>query len=66
MLELKNISLSFDKELIKNGELCIQDHQITLLSGASGSGKSSLLYDMAFYVIKVKWIISLMGKMFRH
>lgn len=48
MLQLKNISLSFDKELIKNGEICIQDHQITLLSGASGSGKSSLLYDMAF------------------
>ena len=48
MLELKNISLSFDKELIKNGKLCIQDHQITLLSGASGSGKSSLLYDLAF------------------
>ena len=48
MLEIKNISLSFDKELIKNGQLYIYDNQITVLSGPSGSGKSSLLYDIAF------------------
>ncbi|MBS5113075.1 MAG: ATP-binding cassette domain-containing protein [Coprobacillus cateniformis] len=47
MLEIKNISLSFDKELIKNGQLYIYDNQITVLSGPSGSGKSSLLYDIA-------------------
>lgn len=47
MLEIKNISLSFDKELIKNGQLYIYDNQITVLSRPSGSGKSSLLYDIA-------------------
>lgn len=48
MIELKNISLSFDKELIRDSQFVVQDNQITVLSGLSGSGKSSLLYDIAF------------------
>lgn len=48
MLSLKNINLTFDRELIKNGELYVPNEQLTVLFGPSGSGKSSLLYDMAF------------------
>ncbi|UTY40672.1 ATP-binding cassette domain-containing protein [Allocoprobacillus halotolerans] len=48
MLVLKNIHLAFDHDLIKNGEIEVVDGQLTVLFGPSGSGKSSLLYDMAF------------------
>ena len=48
MLSLKNINLAFDQELIHQGELYVPNEQLTVLFGPSGSGKSSLLYDMAF------------------
>lgn len=54
MLSLKNINLTFDRELIKNGELYVPNEQLTVLFGPSGSGKSSLLYDMAFQTKQVQ------------
>ncbi len=54
MLSLKNINLTFDRELIKNGELYVPNEQLTVLFGPSGSGKSSLLYDMAFLTKQVQ------------
>lgn len=47
MIELKHIQLAFDNVLIQNGELIIPDEKITVIAGESGSGKSSLLYDIA-------------------
>lgn len=47
MIELKHIQLAFDNVLIQDGELIIPDEKITVIAGESGSGKSSLLYDIA-------------------
>lgn len=44
MIELKEINISFDKDLITNGELTILDGRITSIIGDSGVGKTSLLY----------------------
>lgn len=44
MIELKEINISFDKDLITNGELIILDGKITSIIGDSGVGKTSLLY----------------------
>lgn len=44
MIELKHIQISFGKNLIQDGKLRIQNSEITLITGESGSGKSSLLY----------------------
>ena len=46
MICYKNIFLSFQDELIQEGRIDIENEQITLLSGESGTGKSSLLYDI--------------------
>lgn len=54
MLSLKNINLAFDQELIHQGELYVPNEQLTVLFGPSGSGKSSLLYDMAFLTKQVQ------------
>ena len=47
MIALKDINLSFKNDLIIKSNLFIEDNQITVLYGPSGSGKSSLLYDIA-------------------
>jgi ABC-type sulfate/molybdate transport systems ATPase subunit len=43
MLELKNISLSYDKEILKNISIEILENEIIGIAGRSGAGKSSLL-----------------------
>lgn len=48
MLELKNINLTFDEDCIVDGYINVPDGEITVVAGKSGSGKSSLLYDIAF------------------
>lgn len=48
MLKLNHIYLSFDQSLIEDSCLDIPSQQITVISGESGCGKSSLLYEIAF------------------
>lgn len=61
MLELKNISLSFQAELIKDGHIIIPDEKITVIAGKSGSGKSTILYDIALITHQVKMDYSFCG-----
>lgn len=44
MIELKNISITFDKKLIEDASICLPDGQVTVITGESGCGKTSLLY----------------------
>lgn len=46
MIRLSNINLNFDRPLITNGEITIPDGKITVITGKSGSGKTSLLYQI--------------------
>lgn len=43
MIQLKNIQIKFMETIIEQGEISLQKHQITLFTGISGCGKSSLL-----------------------
>ena len=44
MLEIKNLSLDYENiSLLKNINLTINSGEITVITGKSGSGKSSLL-----------------------
>jgi len=44
MITLRNINIQFQKEIIRDGAVTVNDGQITSIIGASGSGKTSLLY----------------------
>lgn len=44
MIVLSNINLEFDRTLVRNGAITIPDNRITVITGKSGSGKTSLLY----------------------
>ena len=44
MIELKNISITYQKPLIKSCDLSFPDKSVTLIQGPSGTGKTSLLY----------------------
>lgn len=44
MIKLDNIHIHYDEDLIKDGNLIIENKKITLIQGKSGSGKTSLLY----------------------
>lgn len=45
MIEIKNINISYNShDVIRNSEICIHDGVLTGISGASGSGKTSLFY----------------------
>ncbi len=44
MIKLSNINLKFDRALITNGTINICDGKMTVISGRSGTGKTSLLY----------------------
>lgn len=44
MIILSNIHLEFDRTLVQNGTIVIPDQKITVITGKSGSGKTSLLY----------------------
>ena len=48
MIEMKHINLSFrNKDLFTDQEIKIDSGKITLITGESGSGKSSLLFELA-------------------
>lgn len=44
MIALSNITLEFERTLVKRGSITIPDNLITVITGKSGSGKTSLLY----------------------
>lgn len=43
MIQLNNIQIKFNDTIIEQGSISLYEHQITLLIGVSGCGKSSLL-----------------------
>ena len=43
MIQLNNIQIKFNDTIIEQGSISLYEHQITLLTGVSGCGKSSLL-----------------------
>ena len=48
MIEMKHINLSFrDKDLFTDQEIKIDSGKITLITGESGSGKSTILFELA-------------------
>ena len=44
MIKLNNIEISYDRVLLENGSMQIPDKTLTLITGLSGTGKSTLLY----------------------
>lgn len=53
MIKIENINLCYDQLLIKNGRLLLNEGQITVLSGNSGCGKTTLLYLIG--LINTSW-----------
>lgn len=53
MIKIENINLSYDRILIKDGRLLLNEGQITVLSGNSGCGKTTLLYLIG--LINTSW-----------
>lgn len=47
MIHLKNINIKYTEEILENGEIDIPSHQVTMIKGKSGIGKTSLLYRIA-------------------
>ena len=43
LIHINNINIKFKDTVIEQGDVSLQEHQITLFTGASGCGKSSLL-----------------------
>lgn len=44
MIEIKNISVTYDRVLYENQNILLKPGEITLLEGESGAGKSTLIY----------------------
>ncbi len=44
MIDIRNINISFDKEIIVSSNMKIENGKITVITGESGSGKTTLLY----------------------
>lgn len=53
MIKIENIDLGYDRILIKDGRLLLNEGQITVLSGNSGCGKTTLLYLVG--LINTNW-----------
>lgn len=47
MIELKDITITYDKTILDHASISIPGHAITLIRGTSGSGKTALLYCIA-------------------
>ena len=43
MIELKNIHVEYDKVVFDNANIELKEHQFNILTGASGTGKTTLL-----------------------
>lgn len=53
MIKIENIDLAYDQTLIKDGRLLLNEGQITVLSGNSDCGKTTLLYLVG--LINTNW-----------
>lgn len=62
MIILSNIHLEFDRTLVGNGKIIIPDNKITVITGKSGSGKTSLLYLIGLMSSNVKYDYMFDGK----
>ena len=47
MIELKDVTIAYDRVILDHASISIPAHSITLLRGKSGSGKTALLYCIA-------------------
>lgn len=47
MIELKDVTIAYDRVILNHATISIPAHSITLLRGTSGSGKTALLYCIA-------------------
>ena len=47
MIELKDVTIPYDRVILDHASISIPAHSITLLRGKSGSGKTALLYCIA-------------------
>ena len=47
MIELKDVTIAYDRVILDHATISIPAHSITLLRGTSGSGKTALLYCIA-------------------
>ena len=48
MLEIKNIHIKYNREVITDSNLILNDYGITVIKGESGSGKTSLIRNILF------------------
>ncbi len=48
MLEIKNIHIKYNREIITDSNLILNDYGITVIKGESGSGKTSLIRNILF------------------
>lgn len=47
MIELKDVTIAYDRVILDHATISIPAHSVTLLRGTSGSGKTALLYCIA-------------------
>lgn len=48
MIEIKNIHITYNRDIIKNSNIVLYDKGITIIKGESGSGKTSLIRNILF------------------
>ena len=60
MIELKDVTITYDRVILDHATISIPAHSVTLLRGTSGSGKTALLYCILLWIIKVIINISMM------
>ncbi len=46
MILIKNLKIEYDKVILENSEILIPDEKVTVITGESGTGKTTLLYKI--------------------
>lgn len=62
MLVLKNICFQYDKDILKNANLKLNDSSLVCIHGKSGCGKTTLLKLISFELPLQSGVISYNGK----